>query len=52
MMEHRHPELEEILARIERKIDTLIEREAARVQFESLRSQLDRLEQQQRERGQ
>lgn len=51
MTEHQHPELEKMLARIEEKLDSLIQRELDRMQFESLRSQLDRLEKQQRERG-
>jgi hypothetical protein len=50
MLEHSHPELQELLARIERKLDVLIEREAERMQLESLHARLDSLEQQRRER--
>jgi hypothetical protein len=48
--EHRHPELEELLARIERKLDTLLERDVERMQWESLRARFDALERQRRER--
>jgi len=47
--EPQHPKLEAILLRIEHKLDMLIERESARLQFESLRAQLDRLEERQRQ---
>jgi hypothetical protein len=49
--EHRHPELEDLLARIERKLDALLERDAERIQWESLRGRLDALERLRRERA-